>query len=175
MGYVIRVLKSKKWVPLEAHSKEVSGQKWPDRVAKNGRSEVPVVADLTGHDRQFRTTDRGRSNKDNAVQGKDKAVEEATAAASLLLKRRKEPEWNDIDLAPCGSERFQKIWHGIYGDGAEDERVSDVMERCIVACQQSGIPVPKPFFDAKRRVESGEADEESEDRSAGPRRPAVQI
>jgi len=48
VGYVIWVRKSKKWVRLESHSEEVIGQKRPDRVAKNGRSEVPVVADQIG-------------------------------------------------------------------------------------------------------------------------------
>jgi hypothetical protein len=31
------------------------------------------------------------------------------------------------------------------------------MERCIVSCQEARIPVPKPFYEAKRKVEKGEA------------------
>lgn len=102
-------------------------------------------------------------------------AEGAVAAAAALLEKQNPEEWEDIDLTPVGSTKFQKVWEAICREKSQTEKVSDAMERCIVACQQSGIPVPKPFFDAKRRVESREADEESEDGSAGPRPPAVQV
>jgi hypothetical protein len=162
VGYVIRVMKSKKWVRLEAMPSGVIGQKWPDRSAKNGRSEVPDVAGQNGHDRQFRTTDHGRSNKDSAVQGRDKAVEEATTAAALLSKEGQNPEWKTINLAPCGSEQFRKAWKEIYGKSLTDERDSDVMERCIIACRQSCIDVPRSFYEAKRRVEGGVSEDRSD-------------
>jgi hypothetical protein len=153
MGYVIRVMKSKKWAHLEAQSKEVSGQKWPVRAAKNGRSEVPDVATQSGHDRQFRSTDRGRCNKDSAVQDKDRAVEAATSTAALLLEKRKAEEWSVIGLAPVGERSFQKVWTDIYAAGPTDEPIADMMERCITACRSTGISVPRPFYDAKHRAE----------------------
>jgi hypothetical protein len=157
LGYVIRVLKSKKW------SRDVesgTGQKWPVRVAKNGRSEGQVVASQTGHDRQFRTTDRGQSNKDIAVQDKDKAVE-ATAAAASLLSEKVKGEWSDLDLHPVGSPAFRKTWAGIYTERLASEKLSDAMERCILACGSSGITVPKPFYESKRVVEQREKSEPS--------------
>jgi hypothetical protein len=156
IGYVIRVVKSKKW------SRDIesgNGQKWPDRTAKNGRSEVQVVASQTGHDRQFRTTDRGQSNKDIAVQDKDEAVEAATSAAAFLLEQRSRSEWKELKLSPIGSLEFRKTWSGIYGTRLAGEKLSEVMERCILACGASKITVPRPFYESKRFVEQCEKNE----------------
>lgn len=178
MGYVIRVLKSKKWVPLEAHCKEVIGQKWPDRLAKNGRSEVPVVADQTGHDRQFRTTDHGRSNKDNAVQGKDRAVEEETTSAAFLSKTKPGPEWEAIGIHfPVGGAAFKASWRAWY---VENEPMADslvwLMEEFIQKCQATGIAVPPPFFAAKRKLEREDEQGHGVEKTADANRPpAVQI
>lgn len=179
VGYVIRVMKSKKWALLKPDAQAVSGQKWPVRTDKNVRSELPSVAGQSGHDRQFRTTDRVRSNKDSAVQDSDGAVEAAASAAADLLKRRTEDEWKNIGLAPVGSPVFQKAWEEIYVESFEDEKISDVMERCILACKQSGISIPKPFYDAKRRVEGREGNAPEQDPifkfAKGVRPPAVQM
>jgi hypothetical protein len=150
-------MKSKKWAHLESPNKKVIDQKWPVRSAKNGRSEAPDVAGQIGLDRQFRTTDHGRSNKDSAVQDKDRAVEAATAAAAVLLKRSLEKEWKSIGLAPTGSREFQETWESVYGETLGSGKLSDLMERCILACREAGISVPKPFFGAKRKVEKEEA------------------
>jgi hypothetical protein len=87
-----------------------------------------------------RITDHGRSNKDSAVQDKDRAVEVATAAAALLLKRRDAEEWKDINIAPAGTGHFQEAWRQIYESRPETESLSDCMERHIQSCNESGIP-----------------------------------
>jgi hypothetical protein len=157
---------------------------WPDRPAKSGQSEVPGVASQIGHDRQFRTTDRGRSNKDNAVQGKDTAVEEATTAAAFLLKTKPGPEWEAIGIhLPVGGAAFKASWRAWYAwYAANESRAVDslvwLMEEFIQKCQATGIAVPPPFFTAKRKLEREEAGyaDSCEDKSAdATRRPAVQI
>jgi hypothetical protein len=89
-------------------------------------------------------------------------VEATTTAAAAFLKRAKAEEWKSIGLLPTGSEKFQKTWESIYGESLANEKLTNVMERCILACQTTGTTVPKPFFDAKRRVERSEDDAEAE-------------
>jgi hypothetical protein len=140
---------------------------WTARRLRSGNSRVS---------REQLPSDSGKSkSKRREEVEKEAEVEGVVAAAAALSEKQNSKEWQVIDLAPVGSAKFQKVWETICCERLPTEKVSDAMERCIVACQQSSIPVPKPFFDAKRRVESEEADEESEDRSAAPSRPAVQI
>jgi hypothetical protein len=103
---------------------------------------------------------RGRGREEKRAEAE---VEATTAAAAALLKRAKEEEWKTIDLAPTGSEKFQKTWESIYGESLSSEKLGDVMERCILACRGTGITVPKPFFDAKRRVESSRVRSDTRD------------
>jgi hypothetical protein len=140
---------------------------WTARRMRFGNSRV---------NREQLPSDSGKSRVREEVEKEAEAeIDGAIATAAALSNRENHEEWKDLGLFPIGSVKFQKIWEGIHRERATTEKVSDAMERCIVACQQSGIPVPKPFFDAKRRVESGETESESEDRSATPGRPAVQI
>ena len=183
-GHVITLLKSKKWnwgPTLVANEKKVpkrdlpNGEISPKEIPHSGHSDLPNRAarfPVSGS----QISPNGKYKEDKAVdstgQNRDEAVEAATAAAALLYKsQRQNREWKDIDLAPCGSEQFRKAWEEIYGDSLEEERASDVMERCIIACQQSRIIVPRAFFEAKHRVEN----DETWDRPGGPRPPAVQI
>jgi hypothetical protein len=157
IGYGIRVKKSKKW---------------PERSAKNGLSELPVVADLTGHDRQFRTTSCGRANKDSAVQDKDRAVEEAAAASpGGETKSKPHPCWKVVGLKPCGTLKFCRGWEDAYEAAPTGEDLVDLMESFIQYCQAKKIPVPPPFYRAKHRMqaeENKESDEMSRMSSGGP-------
>ncbi len=197
-GHVITLLKSKKWnwgptlvQPEKTGARDLpNGEIYTKEIPHSGQSDLPNRAvRVPGSGSQ--SSPNGKYKEDKAVdsteQDRDGAVEEATAAASLLLKRREEQEWKDINLAPCGSEQFQRAWEKIYEDSFTDERASDVMERCIMACQKAGISVPKPFFEAKRGVENGGVPsrvryplvdplpERPEEKTAEPSRPAVQI
>ena len=89
-------------------------------------------------------------------------VEATTTAAAAFLKRAKAEEWKAIGLLPTGSEKFQKTWESIHGESLANEKLTNVMERCIFVCQTTGTRVPKPFFDAKHRVERSEDDAEAE-------------
>lgn len=82
---------------------------------------------------------------------------EATAAAAVeaVLQRQNEDQWVSINLQPTGSRDFQKVWKVTYDESWTDENISDVMERCIQVCQDSGIKVPPPFFEAKHALERG--------------------
>ena len=76
------------------------------------------------------------------------------------MKKKAKDHWEPLEVLPCGSTEFQEIWGTIWGKRSESEMTSDTMERCIQGCRQFGVPVPKPFYDAKRKVESRELDEE---------------
>jgi hypothetical protein len=182
LGYVIRVMKSKKWADRNVPTQQVIGQKWPVRSANNGRTELPDVAVLTGHDRQFRTTDHGRSNKDSAVQDRDRAVEEASAARlrdELPLEEMRAPHleaWKKIRVpGPVGSVGFRSGWEAWYAENdSEVDSIVWLMESYIQDCQSRNVKVPPPFYAAKRNAEREE--QEPEDRTApANRRPAVQI
>ncbi len=151
-GYVIRVKKSKKWL------------KGPDKV---GRSELPNVADQTGHDQQFRSTDHGRCNKTVQGQDKDVAVEDAAAPANLPLKEKGrkilKTAWDVIGIERSGSVRFCEALEEIYGESPDENSLVVLMERCIQHCQASGIRIPPPFFEAKRRIERDQDNQESDE------------
>lgn len=151
-GYVITLLKSKKWgwgpvlvtdkpAPRELPKREIS----PEENCPNGKSDLPK--------REERIAQTGKYKEDRTGQNKDRAVEAVTAAAALLLKRRNAEEWKAINIAPAGTGHFQEAWRQIYESRPETESLSDCMERCIQSCNESGIPVPKTFYEAKRLVE----------------------
>lgn len=158
LGYMIHVKKSKKWVHHRPDGGKVIGQNWPIRPTQNGRSELPVVADQTGHNRQFRTTDRGRSNKDYAVQNTDIAVEKAASAAFSFLKTENEVAWRQIILVYQGNPRLLDVWTRLYSNGQDDEPLSVTMERCILECKKLDIRLAPPFFQVKRAVEAHEVE-----------------
>jgi hypothetical protein len=81
---------------------------------------------------------------------------ETAATAALLLGKTKEKPWNEIETPPCGSTEFQKMWERVHNERPGYEKLSDAMERCIQASGQASIRVPKPFYDAKRKVEQWE-------------------
>lgn len=108
-------------------------------------------------------SDSGKSREEKSRGREEKRVEAeveaTTTAAEAPLKRTKDEEWKAIGLLPTGSEKFQKTWESIYGERLANEKLSDVMERCLLACQKAKVKVkvPKPFFEAKRKVEKEEA------------------
>jgi hypothetical protein len=112
-------------------------------------------------------SDSGATTEELRLKSKSKEVEvesqrkeKALAAAAVLLKKKSETEWEPLGILPCGSTEFQEIWGTIWGKRSESEMTSDTMERCIQACKQYAVPVPKPFYDAKYKVESREFDQE---------------
>jgi len=105
----------------------------------------------------------------------EKMGETAASAAALLLEKTKEKPWSEIEIPPCGSTEFQSGWERIYGKRPGSEKLSDTMERQIQGCRQASIHVPKPFYDAKRKIENRELEQQLEpyrdevSRVAGPR------
>lgn len=86
----------------------------------------------------------GRNKEDAVVDATVDAAEEATAA------------WRAIGTDKLGTPRFRAKWKFLFAH-RNGNPVADAMERCIVSCQEAGIPVPKPFYEAKRKVEREEA------------------
>ena len=141
VGYVIRVLKSKKWLK-ERPAKNCRSDR--QEITDHSRSELPFVADQIDNDRH---SDRQRSAiPDQTLQNRtvDGAGEEAAAA------------WEDIELKPVGTPKFQQAWVHYYRNGPDDALLADLMEEAIQFCQRKGIPVPPPFFTTKRKLERPE-------------------
>lgn len=97
------------------------------------------------------------------VEGEKEADREkntAAAAASLKGNCKKifQKAWDSLGIEPLGSIQFREAWEDFYAP-ADGQSLDVIMERCIQYCQGSGIKVPPPFFDAKRRIEQREADE----------------
>jgi hypothetical protein len=128
---------------------------WTARRMRSGNSRVS---------REQLPSDSGKSRvREEVEKEKEAEAEEVIATAAALSERENPEEWEEIGLSPVGNAKFQKVWEGIYRERPTSEKLSDTMERCIQACQQSGISVPKPFFDAKRKTER---DEDGQDNGA---------
>jgi hypothetical protein len=87
------------------------------------------------------------SKEDTAV---DAAVRDAAEDAASA--------WRAIGTDKLGTPRFRVRWEFSFAH-RNGNSVADAMERCIVTCQEARIPVPKPFYDAKRSVERREVEE----------------
>jgi hypothetical protein len=102
--------------------------------------------------------DSGISKKTTQGQHRKEAEEDAAASFPLEGKNRKvlKEAWKEIEIEPCGSIQFCRMWEYFYENAAEGDLFSDMMERTIQECQGCGIRVPPPFFQAKRRIEKGQ-------------------
>ncbi len=148
-GFRYTLLKSKKWqrrtvreLPKLPISSSESGQ--------IGQRECPQ--------REERVPETGVSKKTIQGQHREEAEEEAASAASAAspsgeTKTKPHPSWKDIGLKPCGTPKFLREWEDVYDTESEDDLV-DLMEIAIQRCQAQGIPVPPPFYQAKRRMEA---------------------
>jgi hypothetical protein len=86
------------------------------------------------------------------ARNKEDAVVDATEDAAVKAAAA----WRAIGTDKLGTPRFRAKWEFLFAH-RNGNSVADAMERCIVSCQEGGIPVPKPFYDAKRKVEREEA------------------
>jgi DNA-binding Lrp family transcriptional regulator len=135
-GYTVRVMKSCKFPKRPA----VVGQECPT-TEDSGRTEM---SGLVGQECPTSPDKNVRPNKSKQL---EKSVEEAEKTAAA---------WRAIGTDKLGTSRFRARWEFSFAH-RNGNPVSDAMERCIVSCQEARIPVPKPFYDAKRKVEKGEA------------------
>jgi hypothetical protein len=140
-GLIIGVKNSKKiWAP----GSQVSGKKLPESSTESGKS-FPETAQIVPEE----PPQNYRSKEDKAV---DKAIDSrGNAAASCPLD-----PWKVLgrDL-PMGSPRFQRIFEHCFAR-RNGNPLSDAMERAIQLANKQGVPVPPPFFEAKRTVECRE-------------------
>jgi hypothetical protein len=139
-GFVIEVLNSRKFEIWHSRENVKSGRSLPrESVQERPVSPTPLAS---------LTDENGRNKEDAAV---DSAIDAAGQAAT---------SWRAIGTDKLGTPRFRSRWEFLFAH-RNGNPISDAMERCIVSCQESGIPVPKPFYDAKRRVEATEKDEDA--------------
>ena len=150
-GFRYTLLKSKKW--LKETVRELP--KLPISTLESsqiGNRECPQRAE--------RVPETGVSKKTIQGQHKEEAVEETATAASSLKGKNKPKKihqaWRDLEMEPCGTSRFCGEWEEAWEGGEVGDKMVDLMERAIQSCQAKKIPVPLPFFLAKRRLE-GEA------------------
>jgi hypothetical protein len=163
VGYVIRVRKSKKWAHLPAT--EVKSER--PKMADHSKSELPNVADLTARNARSELPNVADPIKTVQGQNRDKAVEDAAAAAAFPPKGKSrivpKEAWEAIGIEPSGSIQFCRMWERFYREADGDDYLVDIMERTIQECQGCGIRVPPPFFQAKRRVEKGQSNNEPDE------------
>lgn len=130
-GFTVRVRNSRKFQIWSGKEKREPGQ--PDR--PSWLVSPTDLADLT--------VKNGRNKEDAVVDATVDAAEETAAA------------WPAIGSEKLGIPRFRAKWEVLFAHRKGDS-LGDLMERCIIDCQEAGITVPKPFYDAKRRVEARE-------------------
>jgi len=138
-GYVIAVRNSRKWNIWTAKETGQKGQSLPEETSRKGQSDGQRLP-LEGAEIAL----FGR-NKENTAVHSSRETQQRTAAWKAL----------GSDL-PMGTPQFQGIYEH-YFSTRNDNLLSDVMERTILAAQSRGVPVPKPFYSKKRQVESREA------------------
>jgi len=157
-GYVITVSKSKKWAWQSVRES-----------ARAGNSELPLRA-VRLPAMGTETSRQGKNKEDRTVDiTEDRTVEaeDATASANFPTKEKSrkilKEAWDRIGMEPTGSIRFCVAWERAYADASDDDTLVDIMERAIQHCQASGIRVPPPFYDAKRRIEKEDSDRKSDE------------
>jgi hypothetical protein len=153
-GHRITVKKSKKkWLSVPTNS--------PRENSRGGKSEFPQREEripVAG----IENSRSGKYKEDIAVQSRDEAVEERPAAptAEVLVQtpNRKIQAWEEIKLQPLGSLAFVRIWERVWEEMPNGEGFEFGMERAIQLCQDRGIKVPPPFYEAKRKIEQQNAE-----------------
>lgn len=151
MGYVIRVKKSKKWPGRP--DKDVQSVR--TKMSDHPGSELPNVSDQNYQVCPIRTTERVRSNKDSAVQDRDKVSHDGpTDGISLTGKT-----WDRLSLLnlPQRYERFVGLVERTPLQPSED---LVAWGRCVLdLCAEQSILYPKVFLlrikDAERSASKG--------------------
>jgi len=136
-GYQVQVMKSKKFFQKRV---EETCRSEGERVEDFGRSEWKKSVE-----RVEETCKSNKTLQDNTV--------DAAAAAAFSSPGK---EWEILGLKTgLGTSRFQQVWTFFYSH-RNGYQLSEAMERTIQQAQGKGIKVPKPFYEAKRRVERQE-------------------
>ena len=136
-GFTIRVRNSRKFQIWSSKETVKNVRSLPIETGQKCPVSPALLSDLTG---EKCPKQRRRSRRRN----------------SRRSRRDVESAWRAIGTEKLGTPRFRAKWEFLFAH-RNGNPVSDAMERCIVACQEAGIPVPKPFYDAKREVEREEA------------------
>jgi hypothetical protein len=140
---------------------------WTKR-RNRGRTPEQLRSDSGTTTEQLRLKSKRQSKRaEKEAEGEPQRTERATAAASPFQKNSeanpKSQEvhsfWKDIGMRPLGTPAFCRAMQRFY-DECPELPVSGRMEEGIQFCRSGNIPVPPPIFEAKRKIESRELDEE---------------
>ena len=110
-------------------------------------------------------TESPQSKKQNQSQIQSKSEvrgRENNAASPDSLNKKYRPCWTLIGSGPFGSIEFQNIWEAKSKRQESTCSLSEAMEQAIQECKSLGIPVPPPFYSAKRGVEEREREARSD-------------
>jgi hypothetical protein len=118
----------------------------------SGKENVKIGHSLE-RDRPNMTVRVAKYDGENVTFGRNK--EDAVVDATVDAAEEGSSAWAAIGTAKLGTLRFRAKWEFLFAH-RNGNSVADAMERCIVSCQEARIPVPKPFYDAKRIVERKE-------------------
>jgi Helix-turn-helix domain len=103
------------------------------------------------HKRANLSAEKGEPGSPQSLRTVIEAAEAAAAARSTPS-----PVWKALGLDhPIGTLKFQSTLEFYYAHRNGDP-LAEVMERAIQRAGTQGIPVPPPFYQAKRRVEEAE-------------------
>lgn len=127
----------------------------------SGKENVKIGHSLGG-DRPNVTVRVAKNDGENVTFGRNK--EDATVDATVDAADEATAAWRAIGTDKLGTPRFRAKWEFLFAH-RNGNPVADAMERCIVSSQEAGVPVPKPFYEAKRKVEREEAPPQ---RTSGP-------
>lgn len=140
IGYAITVKKSKKWVWIQNRTRS---QTAPSR-SRNATSREPNGSALE--------TDRLPPGAETLHPDQTKQDRSRTKDAAATSEC-----WKAIgEKLPLGTKPFQEIWEFLFSH-KNGEPLSEAMERAILRAQSNGATVPRPFYEAKRRIETQEA------------------
>jgi hypothetical protein len=142
-GYIVRVMKSKKWAWRQQLGPKNGQERWLKSRPEMSVSETEMSVSTTERSQKV------PSRSDKAVTKRDEADEAAASAERV---------WNLLGFnGPRGIPAFQEIlcFEFTHRNGEPD---SEVLERALQKCQSSKISIPRPIFEAKRRLEELEHD-----------------
>lgn len=139
---------------------------WTER-QQHGKNSRVAPEPLPSH------SGKSRGRVEVETEKEAEAEQNAAAAPSGLENHPLQGKaWKDVGIYPFADSKLRAEWERAYTRRDPDEKLSDTMECYIQECQSKRAIIPKPFYDAKRRIERNEkelADTEEVSRVAGPR------
>jgi len=172
----VRLIDQKSWrrTIVEVPQMLEYRDEWTQR-KQHGRNSRATPEQLPSDSGKSRGRAEAEKEKEKEAEAEADTKNIAAAAPSSMKDESRKilkPAWDAIGIEPLGLHSICGIWEFFYAQRAKGEPLSAVMERAIQHCQGNAVRIPKPFYDAKHRIEdaeSGRQTAEEVSRVAGPR------